>query len=104
MRTSRYPRLSQLTSATAKGDGRNKLYASSSRYFESIPQLIQFAAFGGAATVDSYNFDPAAGAFAPDPRGLDWRSAPDRDRPGLHEDGHRFSSPRSLRLGVRYTF
>jgi hypothetical protein len=50
-----------------KRDGRSKLYASFSRYFESIPQLIQFTAFVGSTTVNSYNFNPAAGAFAPDP-------------------------------------
>jgi hypothetical protein len=50
-----------------KRDGRSKLYASFSRYFESIPQVIQFTAFVGATTVQSYNFNPAAGAFAPDP-------------------------------------
>ena len=48
-------------------DGRSKLYAGFARYFESIPQLIQFTAFVGSTTVDSYNFNPAAGAFAPDP-------------------------------------
>ena len=50
-----------------KGDGRNKLYANFGRYFENVPQLIQFTAFAGASALFSYNFDPIPGAFAPDP-------------------------------------
>jgi hypothetical protein len=50
-----------------KRDGRSKLHASYGRYFESIPQLIQFAAFGGVVSGSSYNFDPTPGAFAQDP-------------------------------------
>src|SRR5262245_15392652 len=50
-----------------KRDGRSKLYAAFSRYFESIPQYIQFAAFGGANTVFIPNFDPMPGSLAPDP-------------------------------------
>jgi hypothetical protein len=49
-------------------DGRSKLYASFGRYFESIPQVIQLRAFGGAAAVFSFNFDPSPGAVAPDAR------------------------------------
>jgi hypothetical protein len=47
-------------------DGRSKLHASYGRYFENIPQLIQYVAFGGVIWASSYNLDPTPGALAPD--------------------------------------
>jgi Carboxypeptidase regulatory-like domain len=47
--------------------GRAKLYAGFSRYFESIPQFIQPAAFAGFTYVGSNNFDPTPGSIAPHP-------------------------------------
>ena len=49
------------------GNGRSKVYAGFGRYFESIPQRIQFRAFRGPSAVVSFNFDPTPGAFIPDP-------------------------------------
>ncbi len=48
-------------------DGRSKLYASFSRYFENIPLLMQLVAFSGDTGANSFNFDPTPGSFAPDP-------------------------------------
>ena len=50
-----------------KRDGRSKLHASYGRYFESIPQVIQFGAFGGVVSGTSYNYDPTSGVFTQDP-------------------------------------
>ena len=59
------PRLGAAWDVT--GNGRSKLYAAWSRYFESIPQIIQYLAFGGRTFMGAYNFDPTPGAIVPDP-------------------------------------
>jgi hypothetical protein len=51
----------------ASGGGRSKLYAGYGRYFENIPQFLQWAAFGGRTFASSFNFDPTPGSFGPDP-------------------------------------
>ena len=50
-----------------KRDGRSKLYAAFSRYFESIPTALASLAFGSSTEVIYFNFDPTAGSFAPAP-------------------------------------
>lgn len=48
-------------------NGRSKLYANFGRFYETIPMDINIRAFGGEVSVFSYNFDPTAGNYLPDP-------------------------------------
>jgi len=47
-------------------NGRSKLYANYGRFYESIPMDINLRTFGGELSLQSENFDPAAGHVTPD--------------------------------------
>lgn len=51
----------------AANNGRSKLYANYGRFYESIPLLINIAAFGGELNCNCYNTSPNPANYQPDP-------------------------------------
>ena len=66
-----------------KQDGRSKLYAGFSRYFESIPSFIQFWSFPGPTSASSYNHDPTPRSLPTPPFPSPPRFSPRHRRPWI---------------------